>query len=195
MNDDRPRTAAAGRARLAPMDAGDASTQASDRATKFSTFYRAELIQVVRFVMRIGATVAEATEAAQTAMVEAWRQWHLITNPRAWVRTVAKRAYYRSVPVREVVTDALPELSTVAADARLEISEETRTVLGWLAVLPVKQRLVLAWSLDGFTDEEIARELGSTRTAVRKNRQRARDALKHRLTQQECADAGQEGGR
>jgi RNA polymerase sigma factor (sigma-70 family) len=165
--------------RVAPAAADAASTR--DRVAAFSEFYRAELAGVVSLVILHGATLVEAADAAQTAMVQAWRQWDQLTHPRAWVRTVAQRTHLNSIPRREALTESPPELPALATDVALEISEQVETVLGLLTPLPDQQRLVMVWSMYGFTDEEIAHELGTTPTAVRQSRQRARKTLKQRI--------------
>jgi RNA polymerase sigma-70 factor (ECF subfamily) len=148
----------------------------------FVVFYDSELPKVVRFLMKLGASPTEAAESAQAAMVEAWLNWTTISEPgnapAAWVRTVAKRAFFRSAARPETPTEKLPELPILAADTVLEISERTRFAHELLAKLPYRQREVMAWTADGFGDDRIAVELGTTRAAIRKSRQRARDTLK-----------------
>lgn len=56
--------------------------------------------------------------------------------------------------------------------------------LAALAMLPVRQREVMAWHLDGYKPEQIARELGLTADNVRKALQRARKRLKKLLAEQ-----------
>ena len=71
----------------------------------------------------------------------------------------------------------------------MEEQAVTREVLaGGLAGLPPKQRQVMAWHWDGFSDAEIAAELGDSVTAVRKNRNRAVKNLRQSL-----AHVGREG--
>ena len=54
-----------------------------------------------------------------------------------------------------------------------------------IAGLPPKQRQVMAWHWDGFSDEEIAAELGDSADAVRKNRSRAMSKLRRSLARTE----------
>jgi RNA polymerase sigma-70 factor (ECF subfamily) len=154
------------------------------RSKQFSVFYKTDFIPVVRFVVKTQAkaTVHEAKDAAQTAFTQAWRDWNKIRNPRAWVRTVATRAYLKSIPRHEVLSDTpvdcpLPKTS----QDELLISEGTQAVRDLLATLPMAQRLAIAWATDGFSVKEIAKELGATPTAVRQNISRARSILKQRL--------------
>jgi len=55
--------------------------------------------------------------------------------------------------------------------------EEQHAIIRLLAQLPPRQRQVLAWTYDGFTPEEIARELQISGEAVRQNLLRARRKL------------------
>ena len=69
-----------------------------------------------------------------------------------------------------------------SAALALEQQAETREVLAAvIADLPPKQRQVMAWHWDGFSDAEIAGELGDSEAAVRKNRSRAMKNLRRLL--------------
>lgn len=141
--------------------------------------YRAELAGLVRHVMFHGASTEQAWDAAQSAFSQAYPVWSRIRVPRAWLRTVAVRAYWRSA-VPETPTDAPPEHPDPASDRGLtpvELGEQERLVLRALAGLPVKQRQVMAWTIDGYAPAEIADALGEDPAAVRQNLRRARKNL------------------
>lgn len=60
----------------------------------FLDLFDAEYHLVVRFMMRNGAGLAEAEDAAREAFTRGWQkvardQWSEVTHPRAWIRTVA----------------------------------------------------------------------------------------------------------
>jgi RNA polymerase sigma-70 factor (ECF subfamily) len=140
-----------------------------------------EVAALVRHVMFHGATAEEAWDAAQTAFAEAYRVWATIRSPRAWLRTVAVRAYLRSA-VPETPTDSPPDRPDPSSAAlRVELGEQERFVLAALAGLPGKQRQVMAWSMDGFSPGEIAQVLDEEPAAVRQNLRRARQNLKRQL--------------
>ncbi|MGW3853038.1 RNA polymerase sigma factor, partial [Streptomyces fagopyri] len=108
-----------------------------------------------------------------------------ITYPRAWLRTVAWRSWVsQQVKIEETYAD-LPEpqisLRWQTPAHAAELGEEERQVISLLQRLPAKQRVAMAWHLDGFTTEESAREMGTTQAAVRQNLARARAALKQGL--------------
>lgn len=150
------------------------------REGNFADFYRDEVHRVVGFLMKLGASEQEAVESTQAAFVWAWVSRRSIrTNRRAWVRTVATREFYRSMPQREITTAAVPDLPTpLSPETTVEISERTKVVHDMLMSLPLSQRIAMAWTADGFSVTEIAKATSTTPAAVRKNLQRARAAMK-----------------
>jgi RNA polymerase sigma factor (sigma-70 family) len=179
VDDDCGRADAPGltRRRTSPHQAADAA-----RRAEFACCYRHEIAKLVGFVTKIGATYQEAADAAQTAFLEMWRKWDSVDERRAWLRTVATRAYYRSIPDREVVTDNVPDYPfLLTPELQVVTSERTKEAHELLQILPPTQRLVMAWKADGFSIREIAHQLGCTESAVRQNLCRARTTLKERL--------------
>ncbi len=148
---------------------------ASLARSEFAACYATERPLLVRFLMKLGASAQDAFDAAQDAFVEALRCWERIQNPRAWLRTVAIRRLPRRRP--EVPLREWQDLADPAPDV-FEISDETSKVLDALRRLPPVQRLVMAWTMDGFEPVEIAAEVGMTPEAVRQARARARASLK-----------------
>ena len=159
---------------VAPVTGSDAD---------FAAVYRAEVAGLVRHVMFHGATTEKAWDAAQSAFSQAYPVWARIRVPRAWLRTVAVRAYWRST-VPETPTDSPPEQPDPASAPGMspaELGEQERLVLRALAGLPVKQRQVMSWTIDGYSPGEIAAALGEQPAAVRQNLRRARRNLTHAL--------------
>jgi len=162
----------------------------------FVAFYDAERRSLVRFVMFLGcADAGTAEDIAQTTFMRAFAAWNTSRLNRAWLRKVAQNEYFMHCRAagRETSLDADPgradRLAGVSAAAALEQQAVTREVLvGVIAGLPPKQRQVMAWHWDGFTDAEIAAELGDSAAAVRKNRNRAMKNLRQSL-----AHVGKEG--
>ncbi|GHF58726.1 RNA polymerase sigma factor [Streptomyces mashuensis] len=152
--------------------------------SQFAEFYAENYPLIVRFLMRQGLDAHEAADAAQAAFVEAFRCWGLIERPRAWLRTVSHRMHLKQVACHhDLSTGVLPERPSTSTGplGQVVLKEEEQRVLAALAALSERQRLVMAWRLDGFSHEEIARELGMTAAAVRQAYVRARTALKARL--------------
>ncbi|MEV5138915.1 sigma-70 family RNA polymerase sigma factor [Streptomyces syringium] len=156
----------------------------SAKRTDFAQFYRDEFAAVSLFVMRQGADGNEAREAAQAAFCEAFPKWLQIEYPKAWLRRVAHRAFLRRVDrwKKTSPVEAVPELLEEDGPlARVLERDEERRVQAALAALPMRQRQVMAWKLDGFSHEEIARELDMEAEAVRAAYARARTSLKKAL--------------
>lgn len=65
----------------------------------FARYYQQHMPGLIRFVMRYGADPYEAADAAQAAFIEAFRAWHLIHSPAAWLRKVTFRQYLRQAPI------------------------------------------------------------------------------------------------
>ena len=156
----------------------------------FVAFYDAERRSLVRFVMFLGADASTAEDIAQTTFLRAFAVWNTSRLNRAWLRKVAQNDYFMHcrAAARQTSLDADPErgdrLAGVSAAVAVEQQAVTREVLGdGIAGLPPKQRQVMAWHWDGFSDAEIAAELGDTAAAVRKNRNRAMKNLRQSLAQ------------
>ena len=151
--------------------------QTDDAAgVSFEQFYRQEMAALVRFVRRYGASPYAAADAVHEAFAEAYPKWDSIKAPRAWLRLVAARFYYRR-KLRETPVDDVPDRPAIYEDV-IEIGEQGRRVFDALAALPERQRQVMAWHLDGYSHAEIAELLSITAAAVRQNFYRARQALK-----------------
>ncbi len=150
-------------------------------ALDFADCYARDMAGLIWFVMSLGATAEVAADVAQSAFADAFPVWPKIRHPRAWLRRVAERGYYRRGS-RETPVESPPErpgpLPTASA---AELRDEARTVLAALAALPPKQRQVMAWCIDGYSPAEIARELGADPAAVRQNLAKARKNLKQLL--------------
>ena len=144
----------------------------------FDDFYVAEFAALARFLIRNGATVHEAADAAQEAFVEAYGRWHSIKNPRAWMRKVAYRVFLRCVRVKELSVEEPPETAgPLSPDVIVGLDEETQFVVDVFAELPYAQRRVMSYHYDGFSHSEIAAELSMSPDAVRQNLCRGRQRL------------------
>jgi RNA polymerase sigma factor (sigma-70 family) len=140
-------------------------------------YFNQEFIRLVAHVRRLGASREAAEDAAQQAFTEAYRQWEKIDNSEAWLRKVAARMYLGSaddVMLTELTDDMAPGKSPDLA----ENLEQSELVLAALRILPLNQRVVMAWAYDGYTPTEIARAFGMKPENVRKSLQRAREQLK-----------------
>ncbi|WP_063129928.1 RNA polymerase sigma factor [Nocardia fusca] len=166
--------------------AGDASPALSHglrgyRATEiatFSEFYRHFTPKIVAFLLTQGATLADATEVTQFAMLEAWQNWDDIRSPQAWVRTVAGRALVRRFASLETpVLEFGERTALVPDDLQISAWERRYDLLRILKELPSRQRQVMSWTLAEYTPTEIAAILQITPEAVRSNLRKARRSI------------------
>jgi RNA polymerase sigma factor (sigma-70 family) len=156
---------------------------------EFEAFYKTEMPKVILHLMRLGASLDEAADGAQSAFVAMWPQWELVESPKAYVRVSAHRAYMRikfgeysshhTTPLPETFDRATPLPQLCVA----ELSEQESTIVEILSALPPMQQLVMAWTFDGFTPAEIAQQLGQDPTTVRQSLFKARKKLKQNLSQ------------
>jgi RNA polymerase sigma-70 factor (ECF subfamily) len=112
----------------------------------FTDCYKRELPGLIWFVMSLGANAEVAADVAQSAFADAFPLWPTIRHPRAWLRRVAERGYYRR-GFRETLVESPPERPEPLPTARdVELRDEARAVLAALAALAPKQRQVMAMS-------------------------------------------------
>jgi RNA polymerase sigma factor (sigma-70 family) len=152
----------------------------------FEAFYRAERARLIRYLMSIGMGQHQADDAAQSAFLRAYDLWDDIRQPRAWLYKVALHECYRlhaGIGWREVPAgDVLPDRACAPDAAELvALNEQEEVVRALLATLPGRQRQVMTLIIAGFTNSEIAAELGCDPAAVRQNRVRARQNLARQL--------------
>ncbi|MFJ1997026.1 RNA polymerase sigma factor [Streptomyces asiaticus] len=154
---------------------------------EFSNFYRNTIRQLASFLMWQGAPIHLAAELAQDAMVKAYANWDGIRNPQSWVRVSASRELVKHGSQGEGLGgDDLSNLAELLP-TRDESSEweERHRALELLSQLPLRQRQVLAWSLDGYTPSEIAYHLQVSASTVRRYLMAARKRLTGLLREQE----------
>ena len=116
-------------------------------------------------------------------MIAVFKKWPQLRgqNPRAYARKVAERQYWRSA-VKErqerqkfLESDWGRPRPYLMDDALLQ--RDTQFTLWALGELPVEQRRVFAWAMDGFKAKEIAEELDKTEDTVRSTLRHARQKL------------------
>ncbi|MFP8958995.1 SigE family RNA polymerase sigma factor [Streptomyces nanhaiensis] len=155
----------------------------SERTRAFDDFYAAHARRLVAIVYAVTGDMTEAEDAVQEAFARAWPRWDRLVatgDPTPWIRTVAMRlavstwrksrnrlrAHFRHGPPADLPGLAPDHVALVTALRKLKPEQRRVVVLHHLLDLPV---------------EEVARETGSTRAAVRTRLVRARRALSHHL--------------
>jgi len=134
---------------------------------------------LVAFLTWQGARLTDAADLAQETMALAYQHWHTIQQPKQWARRVASRAFWRRIAsIEETLVDQLPDgMPLVPPQTDVAAFEQRHEVLRLLALLPPRQRQVMAWTFDGYSPSEIAEELQITPETVRSNLRKARRAL------------------
>lgn len=128
--------------------------------------------------------------AAQDAMIEAYRKWGNIEKPRGFVRKVAARCAGDELDgegarsTREAkfaFRSPLPTLPDPLALA--ELADEQQEVLKRIRVLSPTQQKVLALLFDGHDRHEIAKDLGVEDATVRSHVRNIRRLLDDQWSQ------------
>ncbi|MFI7020895.1 RNA polymerase sigma factor [Streptomyces sp. NPDC050164] len=169
----------------APAAVADAR-QLSLPAVDVSSSYQEDRSHLIRFLLRHGASFPEAEDAVHSAFVELMRTRRPVQSPRAWLRTVAVRAFLRQMVTEQPEHDLADRLAEASVNWHtplhaVELGEQQRRVLQALIQLPFKQRSVMAWHLDGFSTAEIAEAMGLEKPEVLQNLSRACRTLKQQL--------------
>lgn len=146
--------------------------------TGFGSFYRRFVPTLVAFLLWQGARLSDAADIAQETMIAAHQHWQTIRYPEQWTRRVASRTFIRrATSIEEVPVDEIPDGAPLLP-LHIDVAAwEHREVLRVLALLPPRQRQVMAWTFDGYSPSEIAEELQITPETVRSNLRKARRTL------------------
>jgi len=140
----------------------------------FDAFFRADFAHLVAFLCKAGFEAETARDIATEAMLHAFEAWPTIEDPRAWVRRTAGRLLAGSEHVRDEWTP----FPGGDSDELAALVEPHSQIIRLLADLPDQQRMVLMWSLDGFTPAQIAKALNLSPATVRSNLRHVRERLK-----------------
>jgi RNA polymerase sigma factor (sigma-70 family) len=160
---------------------------------EFDAFFHAVYRELLRIAMYVGATQQEAEDAAQTTMEEILRRWAQISDPVAFARRAVVSNFLKDktrglgrVRRRQIERgDVTPEVSE---DWRLTAWEDRQWVTQMLESLPPAQRQVMAFIVDDFSSAGIARLLGRTPEAIRRNLCDARKQLKAALQRERISE-------
>jgi RNA polymerase sigma-70 factor (ECF subfamily) len=147
----------------------------------FTAFYRAETPGLARFLVWMGARLPDAADLAQETMIDVFNKWQTIEHPRAWTRRVASRKYLRRLAGTEDLVNTVDGSPLLPTRHDLTDWEQHREIRRLLALLPPRQRQVMAWTYDGYEPHQIAAELGISAEAVRSSLKLARHKLAEQL--------------
>ncbi|MFI5392500.1 MAG: RNA polymerase sigma factor [Myxococcota bacterium] len=155
----------------------------------YTWMFRQEYPAVVRTVTMIVRDRGRAEEITQDAFIQMFTHWRRVSRyerPEAWVRRVAIRIAVRQARREE----ARPRLEFQAGVTPIE-REPDIDLQRAIASLPTAQRAAVAlFYLDDLPIDEIARAMGSSRSAVKVNLHRARHRLAELLGEEVSDDVG-----
>lgn len=168
--------------------------------TEFEDFFRTQRRPLLAKLRFAGATPSEAEEIAQAAFVDALVRWEQISNPNAWLRTVAMRRFIkmrtrsRMGTLREAQAFGTHSEVDTAADRDLTVLEDQQWVEQMVQSLPPTQRTVMALVFDGHRPTEIAGILGKNEANIRQNLKHAREHLRRVLKRDAWEDCAKRRG-
>ena len=148
-----------------------------EQLAEFTAFYEGDYTRLVGLLIRVGASRTDAEDAAQEAMHVALKDWPNVTNPKAYVRTVATRTLYRTWDKTKRGNLAEQRITQDSMMAPFDANEDTDKALEMLAALPPTQRVVFALHVDGYDNAEIGQITGQHLDTVRSNLRHARQKL------------------
>jgi len=153
---------------------------------EFEAFYKGQFPMLARFLVYLGASVDEADDAAQKAMIDLYRRLKIgadtVVSPAAWVRRASYRYFVKE---RQRERSRLPhEIKSgqpwvlACADEDLTSWEDDQYIDQILGGLTPGQRAVVTLILDGMSIREISERLGKQEANVRQQLKNGRDRLK-----------------
>ncbi|MFF7988131.1 sigma-70 family RNA polymerase sigma factor [Streptomyces sp. NPDC007901] len=144
--------------------------------------FRARFVPLTAFLIKAGGSRHDAEDAAQSACVELATTWERVERPEPWLRTTAFRIWLKSV--HRIRPDELTEKTPdrPARDHGDDVAEKI-VMVQLLRRLPLLQRTVMAFEIDGCEPSETAEALGMRAANVRQNLKRAREKLERLLIQ------------
>lgn len=158
----------------------------------FEAFFDREYVLVVGLLIKMGYGVDDAHEAAEEAMAAGLASWGRLRNPAGWVRTVALRT--ASAMAKRRRSDVLRAVRggwlhrDHRDDGQVAAVVERVWLVGMLARLTERQRLVMSHFLDGLAPAEIAALTGLEGATVRAHLRDARVRLRTALDEQRAAE-------
>jgi RNA polymerase sigma-70 factor (ECF subfamily) len=158
---------------------------------EFDEFYLGSLRRVSGYVFALTGDRAETEDLVQEAFSRAWQRWDRtreLTDPEAWVRTVAYRL--RVSRWRRVTAGVRAHRRHGAPQDVPELSVDYVALITALRAISFQQRrAIVLHYLVGLSVEEIADETGVAIGTVKSRLSRARTALAGLLGESESESA------
>jgi RNA polymerase sigma-70 factor (ECF subfamily) len=148
---------------------------------------------VFRFALWLARDGAIAEDVVQETFLRAWRAIDTLADPeaaRSWLLVIARREHARlyerkrhtNVPLDDLIVNEDPALASVPGEDHSDIGAAIASL-----ETDYRKPLVLQ-ALMGYSTEEIARQMGLTRSAVLTRLHRARRKLRVALGTTDVAD-------
>jgi RNA polymerase sigma factor (sigma-70 family) len=175
----------------------------SSVSEQFEQIYKAEYPRLIRALGVLGATIEQAEDAAQKAMIDLYRRLEKVEAPGAYVR---KSAVHFFVKDRMRDQSRLPRelqgghlVIEARFDDQMTALEEEEYVRQLLGCLTPAQHEVFQLTMDGLSPSEIADVLVKSNPNVRQHLKNSRDRLRSqpevvRLASQHDRHPEQEAG-
>lgn len=153
---------------------------------QFESLYASEYPKLVKLLAIFDATIPEAEDAAQKALIDLARRSmgtkDMIASPEPYARRAAvnyfikDRQRERDRPHREIRGGHVA--LEAYADVALTAWEDEQYIEGLLECLTATQREVIRRVLDGMSTREIAEDLGKREENIRQQLKNGRDRLR-----------------
>ncbi len=165
-------------------------TPGPDRsAEQYEAFFRERFTSAVGLLIVAGADRHSAEDAVQSAFVELNRVWSSVTYPHAWLRTTAWRMWLKAKGKEATWSSDPHDLPDIPVRDRSGDVVEQIDLVQLLGRLPILQRTVMAFEIDGSTSAETAEALSMPAPNVRQNLLRARRNLNRMLQEEDAGGA------
>jgi RNA polymerase sigma-70 factor (ECF subfamily) len=156
------------------------------RQEKFNRMAEAYGVDLYRYAMWICGNDALAKDLVQETFLRAWKALDKLNDAKAaksWLITILRREYARTferkVPkFTDVETVIVVEDSELEPEDRLEVRQLRQEIM---KLAPKYREPLMMQVVLGYSCEEIAQALGSSKSAVMTQLFRAREQLKTRL--------------
>lgn len=169
------------------VNSGRAARMRSRTLKRLEAFYATEYSKLVKILVLLGATIEEAEDAVQKAMLDLAERF--VTGkapdcPAAYVRRAAINFFIKE---RKRERQRLPRelqgghlVIEARFDDQLTAGEDEQYVEHLLGCLTPTQRRVIELVMDGWSTHEIAEKLGKSNDNIRQQLKNGRDRLKLR---------------
>jgi RNA polymerase sigma factor (sigma-70 family) len=149
---------------------------------EFERFFEDYYGVLVGYLRHLASDVTLAADIAQEAMLETYKHWSQVIEPRPYARSVARRIFLNELKDRSerrgVLANVLPNVCEMSDEfAGIEAADVARR---FLAMLPPRQQTILFLRSADFKPSEIASILGMSVQTVRQYLWRAHQNLARR---------------